>query len=111
MFLFNPRQPAARPADAATAALLEKTVRFFETKGKARLREDDLDRTWYADFLDFSRRERLFATFLTPARPGRARGPLGHQPQLRPQRGARLLRPALLVHLAGHHPRPRAHSG
>jgi len=66
MFLFNPRQLAARPADPATATLLQKTVEFFERKGKARLREDDLNRTWYADFLDFSKREGLFATFLTP---------------------------------------------
>jgi acyl-CoA dehydrogenase len=66
MFLLDPRQLAARADDPATAALLEQTVQFFETKGKARLREDDLARTWYADFLDFSRRQRLFATFLTP---------------------------------------------
>ncbi len=72
MFLFNPRQLAARPADAASSSLLEKTVQFFEKKGKARLREDDLNRTWYADFLDFSKREGLLATFLTP---GAAGGP------------------------------------
>jgi acyl-CoA dehydrogenase len=67
VFLFNPRQLAARPGDAASTSLLQRTVEFFERKGKARLREDDLARAWYADFLDFSRRERLFATFLTPA--------------------------------------------
>jgi acyl-CoA dehydrogenase len=67
MFLFNPRQLANLPADPATTALLQKTVQFFEQKGKARLREDDLNRTWYSDFLDFSKREGLLATFLTPA--------------------------------------------
>ncbi len=67
MFLLDPRHLPARPADPATANLLEKTVQFFERKGKARLREDDLARSWYADFLDFSRREGLLATFLTPA--------------------------------------------
>jgi len=67
MFLFDPRRLAPRPGDPASTTLLEKTVRFFEDKGKARLRQDDLDRAWYADFLDFSRREGLFATFLTPA--------------------------------------------
>jgi acyl-CoA dehydrogenase len=70
MFLLDPRHLAARPGDPATTALLEKTVRFFEQKGKTRLREDDLARTWYADFLEFSRREGLFATFLTPAGAG-----------------------------------------
>ncbi len=70
MFLLDPRKLADRPGDDATTALLRKTVQFFEQKGKARLRQDDLDRTWYADFLDFSRREGLFATFLTPAAAG-----------------------------------------
>jgi acyl-CoA dehydrogenase len=70
MFLLNPRQLTPRGADPTTQALLEKTAAFFEAKGKGRLRQDDLDRTWYADFLDFSRREGLFATFLTPAAAG-----------------------------------------
>ena len=70
MFLLDPRHLPARTGDDATTALLQKTVQFFEQKGKARLREDDLARTWYADFLEFSRREGLFATFLTPAGAG-----------------------------------------
>ncbi|MFC1707945.1 acyl-CoA dehydrogenase, partial [Planctomycetota bacterium] len=32
----------------------------------AKLREDDLGRVWYADFLAFVAREKLFATMLTP---------------------------------------------
>lgn len=67
MFLLNPKQHDRRYPDARSRELIEKTIAFFEAKGKARLRRDDLDRTWYADFLDFSRREKLFATFLTPA--------------------------------------------
>jgi acyl-CoA dehydrogenase len=67
MFLLNPRHPTRHCADARSRELIEKTIGFFEAKGKARLRKDDLDRTWYADFLDFAARERLFATFLTPA--------------------------------------------
>ena len=70
MFLLDPRHLGARPGDDATTTLLQRTVQFFEQKGKARLREDDLARTWYADFLEFSRREGLFATFLTPAGAG-----------------------------------------
>jgi len=66
-FLLNPRQPSRHCKDARSRELLEKTIGFFEAKGKARLRKDDLDRTWYADFLAFAARERLFATFLCPA--------------------------------------------
>jgi len=67
MILLNPKRHARHYPDARSRELIEKTIGFFEAKGKTRLRKDDLERTWYADFLDFSRRERLFATFLTPA--------------------------------------------
>jgi len=67
MFLLNPKQPSLHCPDARSRELVEKTVAFFEAKGKARLREDDLARAWYADFLAFSAREKLFATFLSPA--------------------------------------------
>jgi acyl-CoA dehydrogenase len=52
--------------DARSREIVEKTVAFFESKGKRRLREDDLGRVWYADFLDFVRREEVFADLLTP---------------------------------------------
>jgi acyl-CoA dehydrogenase len=66
MFLFNPSTIAFR-SDTRSRELVERTVAFFEAKGKAQLRRDDLARTWYADFLEFAARERLFADFLTPA--------------------------------------------
>jgi acyl-CoA dehydrogenase len=43
------------------------TIDVFESRGKERLKADDRDRVWYADYLDFIAREGLFATFLTPA--------------------------------------------
>jgi acyl-CoA dehydrogenase len=46
---------------------MQATVDFFERKGKRKLKEDDRERVWYADFLDFQREEKLFATLLTPA--------------------------------------------
>lgn len=65
MFLFNPR--ADRPeADARSREIMQKTIAFFEQKGKRRLKADDLARTWYADFLELVKDERLFATLLTP---------------------------------------------
>ncbi len=47
--------------------IMQKTVDFFEAKGKKRLKHDDHERLWYSDFLDFVRREKIFATLLTPA--------------------------------------------
>src|ERR1041384_7324846 len=67
MILLNPRR-LSRPYPAARSAEgMQKTVEFFEAKGKARLKADYHARVWYADFLDFVRRERVFATISTPA--------------------------------------------
>ncbi len=66
MILLNPKRLGELPLDARSREIVEKTIGFFEAKGKRRLRQDDLDRVWYADFLDFVRRERVFADLLTP---------------------------------------------
>ncbi len=66
MLLFNPKQLRAEHPDPKVHELLAKTVAFFETKGKRRLKEDDRERVWYADFLTFVQREKVFATLLTP---------------------------------------------
>jgi acyl-CoA dehydrogenase len=72
MILLDPRRETFARFDPRTRDLLRKTIGFFEAKGKANLRKDDLARTWYADLLDFARREGLFATFLTPSAYGAA---------------------------------------
>ena len=66
MILFNPHRADALHPDPELQALLRKTVAFFEAKGKRRLKDDDRERLWYTDFLDFVKRERAFATLLTP---------------------------------------------
>ena len=64
--ILNPKRLGELPLDARSREIVEKTVAFFEAKGKARLKQDDFDRTWYADFLEFQKRERLFSDLLTP---------------------------------------------
>jgi acyl-CoA dehydrogenase len=66
MILFNPHQLGEAHPDPKLDDLLRKTVAFFEAKGKRRLKEDDFNRTWYADFLTFVKEEKAFATLLTP---------------------------------------------
>ncbi|MCF8587203.1 acyl-CoA dehydrogenase family protein [Gordonia liuliyuniae] len=66
MEIFNPTTHTFDEFDTATQRILRKTVDYFEDLGKARLLADTRDRIWYQDFLDFNRRERVFATFLTP---------------------------------------------
>ena len=75
MILLNPKKLVRPYPDPRSAEIMRKTVEFFERKGKAKLKEDDLNRTWYADFLEFQKSERVFATLLTPAGEGHARRP------------------------------------
>jgi acyl-CoA dehydrogenase len=67
MVLLNPRSLTRRYPDARSAEVMRKTVEFFEAKGKTRLKADYHAHVWYADFLEFVRRERIFATISTPA--------------------------------------------
>lgn len=65
--LFNPHAPNFSDFDERTRAIFAATIDFFESHGKTWLKQQDRDRVWYADFLEFAKRERIFATFLTPA--------------------------------------------
>ncbi|MCZ0727850.1 acyl-CoA dehydrogenase family protein [Mycolicibacterium iranicum] len=65
--LLNPNNFDPQWLDAESRRQLSALIRWFEERGKARLLRDDLDGAWVSDFLDFVKRERLFATFLTPS--------------------------------------------
>ncbi|WP_194922951.1 acyl-CoA dehydrogenase family protein [Catenulispora pinisilvae] len=65
--LFNPRTADFSHFDEETQRLLTAVIDWFEARGKRRLLAEDLDRVWYADFLEFVAKEKLFATFQTPA--------------------------------------------
>jgi len=67
MFLLNPHKNERLHDDQRSREIMEKTLGFFEKKGKNKLKEDDLARNWYADFLGFVKDEQVFATLLTPA--------------------------------------------
>ena len=107
MILLDPKHHDRHYPDERSREVMRKTIAFFEEKGKRRLKEDDRERVWYADFLEFVEGKRIFATLLHAGRLRRRRLPLGHLAQLRVRRDPRLLRPRLLVHLAGLGPRAR----
>ena len=65
--LFDPNTYDPQQFDAETRRLLRATIDFFEGQGKKRILDDDLKAQWPADFVDFVKREKLFATFLTPS--------------------------------------------
>ena len=62
MILLHPKKHDRKYPDERSREVMLKTIEFFERKGKARLKEDDHAAVWYADFLDFVREERIFAT-------------------------------------------------
>jgi len=67
MILLNPHSPNRYYPDDRSRQIMLQTIDFFERKGKRSIKEDDRNRTWYGDFLEFQKQNRLFATLLTPA--------------------------------------------
>jgi acyl-CoA dehydrogenase len=68
---FSSRDPTAGPGAAAAGYLADPATRavveFFEAKGAAALKEEDRREAWYADWVEYQARHRLYATLLTPA--------------------------------------------
>ena len=65
--LLNPKKNRYEHLDPRSKEIMLKTIDFFESKGKQALKKDYNDRVWYADFLEFVKENRIFATLLTPA--------------------------------------------
>jgi acyl-CoA dehydrogenase len=69
--LLNPKKHNRYYPDEGSREIMLKTIEFFEAKGKGRLKADDRECVWYADFIEFQKREKIFSTLLTPAGYGR----------------------------------------
>ncbi len=72
MVLLNPKQHNRPYRDERSREIMLKTIDFFERKGKQKLKEDDRNRVWYEDFLDFVKENELFYNLLTPEKYGEA---------------------------------------
>ena len=70
MFLLDPKKHQRDYPDEESRQIMLKAIAFFENKGKAKIKEDDHARSWYADFLEFVKEEKIFATLLTPEKYG-----------------------------------------
>ena len=64
--LLNPSDYSLKHEDQEFQEIILKTIQFFEAKGLQKVREDDTQRIWYADFLEFIKKEKIFARLLTP---------------------------------------------
>jgi len=67
MTLLNPKKEKFAHLDVKSREIMQKTIAFFEGKGKTKLKEDDHERVWYDDFVTFVKKEKIFATLMTPA--------------------------------------------
>jgi acyl-CoA dehydrogenase len=72
MLLLNPHKHTREYPDEESHDIMLKTIEFFENKGKVKLKNDDHERVWYQDFLDFVKKEEIFAKLLTPKEYGDA---------------------------------------
>ncbi len=67
MLLLNPKKYTIEHPDKRFQEIIQKTIDFFEKKGLEQIKEDDHQRIWYSDFLDFVKKEKIFATLLMPS--------------------------------------------
>ncbi|TGN18224.1 acyl-CoA dehydrogenase [Leptospira idonii] len=67
MKLLNPKNETYSHLDEKSRNLMLKTIDFFEKKGKMKLMQDDHDKVWYADFLEFVKKEKAFSILMTPS--------------------------------------------
>jgi len=68
MILLNPKTQSFDHLDAVSKSIMQKTISYFETRGKKKLKSDYHERIWYADFISFLKENEIFATLLTPAK-------------------------------------------
>lgn len=66
MHLLNPKQFAQDYPDKETRDIMLKTIDFFEGMGLAKIKADYESRRWYTEFLEFNKKEKIFAKLLTP---------------------------------------------
>ena len=65
--LLNPHAYDPAGLDDESQALMEATIRYFESLGKDRITTEDNEGVWYADFCRFLGESGAFATLMTPA--------------------------------------------
>ena len=67
MYLLNPKTPSFDHLDSASKVIMEKTIAYFETRGKQKLKSDYHERIWYENFITFLKENDIFSTLLTPS--------------------------------------------
>ena len=71
MYLLNPKKFVQSYPDKETKEIMLKTIDFFEGMGLAKTKADYESRRWYTEFLEFNKKEQIFAKLLTPKEYGK----------------------------------------
>ena len=66
MTLLNPKNETFDHLDPKSREIMLKTIEYFESRGKAKLKHDSHERIWYDDFIQFMKDNKVMATLLTP---------------------------------------------
>ncbi len=66
MKLLNPATETFDHLDPESRKIMRKTIDYFESRGKKKLKSDYHERLWYDDFIEFLKENRILATLLTP---------------------------------------------
>jgi len=68
MTLLNPKTQKYEHLDPESKKIMKKTINFFETRGKKRLKSDYHEKVWYGDLIEFLKENQIFSTLLTPSK-------------------------------------------
>ena len=66
MILLNPKNHKRPYPDERSREIMIKTIAFLENKGLKRMKKDYHEKVWNYDFVEFLRKEKIFATLMTP---------------------------------------------
>jgi acyl-CoA dehydrogenase len=67
MILLNPKKHIRPYKDESSREIMLKTIEFLENKGLKNLKKDFHEKVWNYDFVEFLRKENIFASLMTPA--------------------------------------------
>jgi len=70
MVILNPKKETFDHLDPKSKEIMKKTIEYFESRGKVKLKSDHHERIWYDDFLQFLKENKIFSTLLTPDKYG-----------------------------------------
>ncbi|MCP4124047.1 MAG: acyl-CoA dehydrogenase [Bacteroidetes bacterium] len=67
MLILHPLKTDYSHLDNESQEIMQKTIAWFEAKGKEKLTDDDRNFVWYDDFLSFIAENKIFAKLMTPS--------------------------------------------